>query len=121
MAAVATARELIPLSRIIAALLFATAVAVFALQNGQAVEIRFFAARASVSLALVILGSLTAGALAVGVAGGARVLRLSRQRSECAERLRRLEAELAAASQRVEPPGAGQRARPPEGQAPAPQ
>lgn len=94
--------------RIVATLLFATAVAVFALQNGQAVEVRFFSARAAVSLALVILGALLAGAAAAGLAGWVRQLRLRRRLAEAAERIRRLEVDLALARRGKTPPEGGQ-------------
>lgn len=94
--------------RVVFALVFATAVAVFALQNGQPVEVRFLGARASVSLALLILGSLTAGALAAGVPGLARVVRQGRLLREQGERVRRLQAELAAAREAKAPPPPGQ-------------
>lgn len=101
---------MVVLARVIATLLFATAVGVFAVQNGQAVELRLFSWRASVSLALVLLGALTVGAVAVGVPGFLRLARLSRRLREQAERVRRLEAELAAARQAGPAPGEGMEA-----------
>lgn len=59
---------------LILALLFAVAVAVFALANTEPVTINFIFDQLRTSLALVIIGSATAGAVVVGIASGFRQL-----------------------------------------------
>lgn len=77
-------------------LVFVFLVALFALQNAEAVAIRFFFWQfPRVSLALVILGSLLAGALLAFLFGLRRQLRLARQLRACLRENEDLRAALA--------------------------
>lgn len=68
-------------------LLFALAVAVFAVQNVTPVNIRFLVWQAEVSLSLVLLGSMFAGTLAALVLGLPRRYRTARRIRELTARL----------------------------------
>src|SRR5690606_38427929 len=60
---------------LVLALLFALAVAGFAVQNAEPITVRFLQWEARTSLVVVILGAAAVGALSVGLAGGFRQLR----------------------------------------------
>lgn len=85
-----------------AILLAAFLVALFAIQNAQAVPVRFFVWAADLPLALVLLGVAAAGALVGGMAGvmlqvglGIRLGGVRRERERLAGENRRLQEQLA--------------------------
>lgn len=110
---------------LVVALLFASFVALFALQNAQTVAVRFFAWEMSTSVAVIVLLSAAVGAIFAMLAGFIRQMTLgfrlrqtkgdvarvrkeldeARQELEEAQRLlERLRAERDAAQHRVGPP-----------------
>lgn len=79
---------------LVVALVFASFVALFALQNAQAVEIRFFHWAAETSVAVIALASAAFGAVSAVLAGLGR-------RLAAGLRLRHLKGELARAEKRL--------------------
>jgi len=77
--------------RFILSLLFAIIVAVFALQNAPAVEIRFLAFNVSVSQALVILVSAIFGAVTVALFSTIRWFKMKSQAKSSAKTITTLE------------------------------
>lgn len=74
--------------KVVALLVIALAVALFAAQNPQSVDVHFLSWSATqISLAVVVLGSALAGALVVTILGGVRQLQLQLK-------IRRLQADL---------------------------
>ncbi|NPV52822.1 MAG: LapA family protein [Firmicutes bacterium] len=78
---------------LIVALVFAIAVAVFAVQNSGMVTIRFLNWQSDASLIFIILGSAVAGALAVGLVGLMKQLSLSIKLRNTTNRLHKLQEE----------------------------
>lgn len=87
---------------LVAALIFASVVAVFALQNAQAVPIRFFGWERETSVAVIALGAAAVGALSTVLAGLFRQvgmgLRTRHLRAEVDRLQRELEEERSAKS-----------------------
>ncbi len=80
----------------ILSLLFALIVALFAIQNAEAVDIRFLTWQfKDISLVLVILGSAVAGALILFIAGAMKQVKIAWKTRETEGRIRKLEIELA--------------------------
>ncbi|HHV62280.1 MAG TPA: LapA family protein [Firmicutes bacterium] len=78
---------------LIIALVFAIAVAIFAVQNSGAVTVRFLNWQSDTSLIFVILGSAVAGALAVGLVGFMKQISLSIKLRNTSIRLHKLQEE----------------------------
>jgi len=79
---------------LVLALLFALAVAGFAVQNAEPITVRFLQWEARTSLVVVILGAAAVGALSVGLAGGFRQLRTGLRVRNLQHMTQRLEQEL---------------------------
>lgn len=79
---------------LVAALIFASVVAVFALQNAQAVPIRFFAWERETSVAVISLGAAVVGALAAVLAGLVRQVALGLRHRQLKAELGRVQKEL---------------------------
>lgn len=79
---------------LVLALLFALAVAGFAVQNAEPITVRFLQWEARTSLVVVILGAAAVGALSVGLAGGFRQLRTGWRVRNLQNMTQRLEQEL---------------------------
>lgn len=69
-------------AQIILILIFAILVAVFAIQNTVSVVIKFFLWNANLSLVLVILGSVAAGALFIFLINAIKQIKVNRERKE---------------------------------------
>jgi len=78
----------------ILALLFALIVAIFAIQNAQPVTVDFMFNEFQVSLALVILVSVFAGAIILGFLGIFRQIRTGLKTREMASKIKKLEGQL---------------------------
>jgi len=78
----------------ILALLFALIVAIFAIQNAQPVTVDFMFNEFQVSLALVILVSVFAGAIILGFLGIFRQIRTGLKTREMASKIKKLEEQL---------------------------
>lgn len=78
----------------IIALLFALIVAVFAIQNAQPVTVDFMFNRFEISLALVILVSVFAGALILGFLGIFRQVKAGLKLRDANSKMKRLEQQL---------------------------
>mgnify|MGYP000574981031 CR=1 FL=1 len=76
------------------ALAFALLVAVFAVQNVEVVNVRFFSYQFETPLVLIILGSAAGGAVIVGVLGLVKQIGMSFRLWEGQSRLKRLEGEI---------------------------
>jgi len=84
--------------QMVLALVFTLVVAIFAVQNAYGVDVSFLAWQFNdISLVLVILGSVVAGALVTYILGLLRDLQHGRRIKELELRNKRLEQELAAA------------------------
>lgn len=79
---------------LVAALIFASIVAVFALQNAQTVPIRFFAWERETSVAVIALGAAIVGALAAVLAGLIRQVALGLRHRQLKAELGRVQGEL---------------------------
>lgn len=79
---------------LVAALIFASIVAVFALQNAQTVPIRFFAWERETSVAVIALGAAIVGALAAVLAGLIRQVALGLRHRQLKAELGRVQSEL---------------------------
>lgn len=79
---------------LVAALAFASVVAVFALQNAQTVIIRFFGWEREASVALISLGAAGLGALCAVLTGFVRQLGAGLRQRQLRLELERLQAEL---------------------------
>ncbi len=78
----------------ILALLFALIVAIFAIQNAQPVTVDFMFNEFQVSLALVILVSVFAGAIILGFLGIFRQIKTGLKTREMASKIKKLEEQL---------------------------
>ncbi len=87
---------------LILALIFALLVAAFAIQNTAVVTINFLFWEGSISLVLVILGSVAAGALLFFVLGVIKQFANNRERKELLKAKERLSADLAEANRQLE-------------------
>jgi len=76
---------------LILGIVFALAVALFAVANTEPVTINFLVNQLQTSLALVIVGSAAAGALVIGIFGAVRQLQLRLRMWDRENRLRRSE------------------------------
>ncbi len=84
------------------ALAFALLVAVFAVQNVDVVNVRFFSYQFETPLVLIILGSAAGGAVIVGVLGLVKQIGMSFRLWEGQSRLKRLEGEIKTLKDREE-------------------
>ena len=79
----------------ILSLLFALIVALFAIQNAEAVDIRFLTWQfKDISLVLVILGSAVAGAVILFIVGAMKQVKMAWKIREAEGKIRKLEIEL---------------------------
>lgn len=79
---------------LVAALIFASVVAVFALQNAQTVPIRFFGWERETSVAVIALGAAAVGALSAVLAGLVRQLSAGLRNRHLKAELGRVQREL---------------------------
>lgn len=79
---------------LVAALIFASVVAVFALQNAQTVPIRFFAWERETSVAVIALGAAVVGALAAVLTGLVRQVAIGLRHRQLRAELGRVQKEL---------------------------
>ncbi|HCP15035.1 MAG TPA: hypothetical protein DIT32_04575 [Peptococcaceae bacterium] len=87
---------------LIAALIFALLIAAFAIQNTMMVTVHFLIWQAEISLVLVILGSLAAGALLLFFIGLFKQYSNHRQKKDLKTQNKRLEKEVADLTKQVE-------------------
>lgn len=87
---------------LIAALIFAIAVAAFAVQNTMIVTVHFLFWHANISLVLVILGSLAAGALLLFLLGLFKQYSNHRQKKDLKAQNTRMEKEIADLTKKIE-------------------
>lgn len=87
---------------LIAALIFALLIAAFAIQNTMVVTVHFLIWQTEISLVLVILGSLAAGALLLFFIGLFKQYSNHRQKKDLKTQNKRLEKEVADLTKKVE-------------------
>lgn len=87
---------------LIAALIFALLIAAFAIQNTMVVTVHFLIWQTEISLVLVILGSLVAGALLLFFIGLFKQYSNHRQKKDLKTQNKRLEKEVADLTKKVE-------------------
>lgn len=81
---------------LVVALLFALAVAVFAVQNAEPISFRLFGWQSETSLVFVVLGAAAAGAVTAGLIGLVRQIKSSLRIRQLQARVQKLEQELLA-------------------------
>lgn len=81
---------------LIVALLFALAVAVFAVQNAEHIVVQLFSTQLETSLVVVVLASAAAGAVMAGIVGVVRQVKASVKVRQLKGKIARLERRLAA-------------------------
>lgn len=79
---------------LVVALLFALAVAVFAVQNADPISFQLFGWQSETSLVFVVLGAAAAGAVAAGLVGLVRQIKASLRIRQLQARLHKAEHEL---------------------------
>lgn len=79
---------------LVLALLFALAVAVFAVQNAEPISFRFFGWQSETSLVFVVLGAAVAGAMATGLVGLVRQVQSSLRIHQLQNRLQKAEKQI---------------------------
>lgn len=87
---------------LIAALIFAIAIAAFAVQNTMVVTVHFLLWQADISLVLVILGSLAAGALLLFFLGLFKQYSNHRQKKDLKTQNKRMEKMIAELNKKIE-------------------
>lgn len=79
---------------LVVALLFALAVALFAVQNADYIVVQLFALQFETSLVVVVLGAAAAGALSAGIIGVARQVKASLRNRQLQSQLDKLQRKL---------------------------
>ncbi|MBO8141439.1 MAG: LapA family protein [Firmicutes bacterium] len=90
------------------ALLFALAVAVFAVQNAEPITVNLIRWQLETSLVVVVLGSAATGAMVAGLVGLVRQLRASWRIRQLQSQVHRLEERLRALTESAGPPSKGE-------------
>ncbi len=87
---------------LVVALLFALAVAVFAVQNAEPISFQLFGWQSETSLVFVVLGAAAAGAIATGLVGLVRQVRASLRIHQLQNRLQKAEKQIEALQEQIE-------------------
>lgn len=86
---------------LVIALIFALAVAVFAVQNAELISFRFFGWQSETSLVFVVLGAAAAGAVATGLVGVVSRIKASLRIHQLQSRLQKAEKQIEALQEQL--------------------